>query len=160
MTPELDNFDRRILALVQVSNRTSSERIASEIGLSAAAVQRRLKRLRTEGVIKSDISVIDPNLIGRKMSFVVQVSLERERVDLLDAFKSQMRAEPAVQQCYYVTGSADFILIVTAESMVEFELFTRVAFFDNKNIRHFETNVVMDAVKVGLDLPVPSLEGE
>lgn len=160
MIPELDNFDRRILAIMQTSNRVGSERIASEVGLSAAAVQRRLKRMRAEGTIKSDVSVLDPIHVGRKMSFVVQVSLERERVDLLDAFKTQMRAEPAVQQCYYVTGSADFVLIVTAKDMADFECFTRVAFFDNKNIRHFETNVVMDAVKIGLQLPLPIQEAD
>lgn len=160
MPPELDNFDRRILALMQVSNRISSERIATEVGLSAAAVQRRLKRMRAEGTIKADVSVVDPVHVGRKMSFVVQVSMERERVDLLDAFKTQMRAEPTVQQCYYVTGSADFILIVTAKDMADFERFTRVAFFENKNIRHFETNVVMDDVKTGLQLPLSLLDSD
>lgn len=160
MSSELDNFDRQILALVQVSNRISSERIADEVGLSAAAVQRRLKRMRAEGTIQSDVSVLDPAHVGRKMSFVVQVSLERERVDLLDAFKTQMRAESAVQQCYYVTGSADFVLIVTAQDMADFERFTRVAFFDNKNIRHFETSVVMDTVKMGLQLPLSLDDGD
>lgn len=88
------------------------------------------------------------------MTFVVQVTLERERSDLMDAFKKEMKANPIVQQCYYVTGSSDFILILTAEDMEAYDAFTREAFFDNTNIRGFQTNVVMDAVKTGLFVPV------
>ena len=150
----IDSFDRKILEIVQYSNRTTSEQIAEQIGLSPAAVQRRLKRLREQKTIVADVSVVSPKSIGRAMTFVVQVTMERERADLMDAFKKEMKQNPAVQQCYYVTGSADFILIVTAHDMEDYDQFTREAFFDNTNIRGFQTNVVMDPVKVGLFLPV------
>ncbi|MBY4675815.1 Lrp/AsnC family transcriptional regulator [Marinobacterium arenosum] len=155
----IDNFDRRILEIVQHSNRTTSEQIAEQVGLSPAAVQRRLKRLREQRTIVADVAVVNPKAIGRPMSFVVQVTMERERADLMDAFKKEMKLHPAVQQCYYVTGSADFILIVTAKDMEDYDQFTREAFFDNTNIRGFQTSVVMDSVKVGLFMPVVE-EGE
>ncbi|OMH27170.1 ArsR family transcriptional regulator [Motiliproteus sp. MSK22-1] len=150
----IDSFDRKILEIVQHSNRTTSEQIAEQVGLSPAAVQRRLKRMREQHIIQADISVVSPRKIGRSMTFVVQVSLERERADLMDAFKKEMKKNKAVQQCYYVTGSSDFILIVTAVDMEGYDRFTRESFFDNTNIRSFQTNVVMDAVKVGLSVPV------
>ena len=150
----IDNFDRKILEIVQHSNRTTSDQIAEQVGLSPAAVQRRLKRMREQQVIQADISVVNPKSIGRPMTFVVQVSLERERADLMDAFKKEMKNNKAVQQCYYVTGSSDFILVVTAADMEGYDRFTRDSFFDNANIRSFQTNVVMDAVKVGLSLPL------
>ncbi len=153
-TVSIDNFDRRILEIVQQSNRTTSDQIAEQVGLSPAAVQRRLKRMREQRVIQADIAVVNPRSIGRAMTFVVQVSLERERADLMDAFKKEMRNNQAVQQCYYVTGSSDFILVVTATDMEGYDRFTRESFFDNPNIRSFQTNVVMDAVKVGLSIPV------
>lgn len=72
-----------------------------------------------------------------------------------------MRQSPEVQQCYYVTGSADFMLVVTAPDMATYEDFTRRKFFDNPNIRGFRTSVVMDRVKVGLDVPLaPDVSGE
>lgn len=61
-----------------------------------------------------------------------------------------------VQQCYYVTGTADFILVVTAEDMESYEEFTRITFFEDPNVRSFQTNVVMDSVKVGLSVPMGS----
>ncbi|MGH1542898.1 MAG: Lrp/AsnC family transcriptional regulator [Arenicella sp.] len=150
----VDGFDCKILEIVQQSNRVTSESIAEQIGLSPAAVQRRLKRMREQNIIGSDISVINPKAVGRPMTFIVQVSLERERADLIDAFKIDIKNNKAVQQCYYVTGSADFILVVTASDMDGYDRFTRDTFFGNNNIRGFQTNVVMDAVKVGLSVPL------
>ncbi|ABU72835.1 MULTISPECIES: Lrp/AsnC family transcriptional regulator [Vibrio] len=155
-TPPLsvDSFDRKILDIVQHSNRATSDTIADQVGLSPAAVQRRLKRMRAQGVIQADISVVNPKAVGQTMTFVVQVTLERERVDLMHNFKKEMTANRSVQQCYYVTGSSDFILIVTAADMEGYDKFTREAFFDNANIKSFQTNVVMDNVKVGLTIPI------
>ena len=157
--PSVDNFDRKILDIVQVSNRTTSDQIAEQVGLSPAAVQRRLKRMRAQGIIQADVSVINPKAIGHAMTFVVQVTLERERVDLMHNFKKEMNANRSVQQCYYVTGSSDFILIVTAVDMEGYDNFTREAFFDNANIKSFQTNVVMDPVKVGLTIPIDDQHG-
>ncbi|TIO55284.1 MAG: Lrp/AsnC family transcriptional regulator, partial [Mesorhizobium sp.] len=61
---------------------------------------------------------------------------------------------PEVQQCYYVTGEADFILVVTVATMADYEALTRRLFFENNNVRRFRTFVAMDRVKVGLEVPV------
>ncbi len=151
---KLDNFDNKILALMQQSNRITSDQIAEQIGLSPAAVQRRLKRLREQEMIHADVSIINPKAVGIEVTLVVQVTLEREQANLLDNFKKEMRSNTAVQQCYYVTGSTDFILIVTAKSMKDYEDFTNEVFFNNPNIRNFQTNVVMDPVKIGLTVPI------
>ncbi len=153
-TANVDSFDRKILQIMQQSNRTTSDQIAEQVGLSPAAVQRRIKKMREQGIIQSDISVVDPKAVGQGVTMIVQVSLERERLDLLDEFKKEMKNNPSVQQCYYVTGTADFILLVTARDMEDYDRFTRAVFFDNPNIRNFQTNVVMDSVKVGLSVPV------
>ncbi len=150
----IDSFDCKILEIIQQSNRTTSEQIAEQVGLSPAAVQRRMKRMREQNIVSADIAVVNPKSVGRSVTLVVQVSLERERADLLDTFKKEMKQNPAVQQCYYVTGSADFVLIVTARDMEDYEQFTREVFFDNLNIRNFQTSVVMDTVKTGLSVPV------
>ncbi|GHF59501.1 DNA-binding Lrp family transcriptional regulator [Amycolatopsis bartoniae] len=151
---ELDPLDQAILSRLQVDSRTIAESIGAQVGLSAAAVQRRIKRLRETGVIAGEVAVIEPRAVGVDMTFIVDVEMERERIEVLDAFRKQVQADPAVQQCYYVTGSADFVLVVMCRDMAEFEAFTRRAFFDNGEVRHFTTSVVMDRVKVGLTVPL------
>ena len=122
---ELDRIDIGILQAVQQNNRLTSEELGERVGLSATACQRRLKRLRAEGVIESDISVISPKAVGRPVSMLVLVSLERERADIVDKFKSAIRSTPEVMIGYYVTGDADFVLLITAKDMEDYERFTR-----------------------------------
>jgi len=154
MVADLDSADLRLLALMQADSGTPINTLADSTGLSSASVQRRLRRLRERGVIAREVAVIDPAAVGLGMSFVVMVELERERIDQLDAFRRKVLREPHVQQCYYVTGEADFVLMCVTRDMAEFEELTRRLFFGDENVRRFRTSVVMGRTKVGLTLPV------
>lgn len=151
---DLDNFDVAILRCLQVDNRQTSEAIGAEIGLSPTACQRRIKRLRASGVIASEVAILDPDRIGGRLTLIVQVLLARGRTDIIDSFKREIRDIPEVQQCYYVTGEHDFILVVTAEDMAAYEKLTRRIFFANPNIQKFQTIVAMESVKLGLQIPL------
>lgn len=151
---DLDHFDLALLNLLQQDNRQTSEALAIAVGLSPTACQRRMKRLREAGYIAADIAVLDPVKAGGRLTLVVQVDLARGRADIIDAFKREMRSVPEVQQCYYVTGESDFILIITARDIGHYEQLTRRIFHDNPNIRKFHTQVVMDSVKLSLTIPL------
>lgn len=158
MPTDLDAADRRLLDVLQDDNRLSAERIAERIGSSRSAVQRRLARLRAAGVIAGDVAVLDADAVGGLMTFVVDVELERERIDLLDDFRRSVLAIDEVQQCYYVTGRSDFALVITARDMNAYEALTRRLFTENPNIRRFATSVVVDRVKVGMKVPLSQEE--
>ncbi len=154
MPVPLDRIDRKILAILQKDARHSADTLADRIGASRSSVQRRLKRLNETGVIKREVVQLDPGKVDAKMTFVVEVELERERVDLLDEFKRSMMALEEVQQCYYITGHADFFLIVLANDMKDYDRFSRQVFVENPNIRRFATSVVVDRVKASLQVPL------
>lgn len=156
----IDSFDLKILSLMQTNNRLTSNQLAEAVGLSATACQRRLNRLREERVIEGDVSVVSPKAIGRDMMMLVSVSLERERADIIDRFKQAIRSSPEIMMGFYVTGDADFLLVVTAESMDAYEAFSRRFFYRIQDIKSFKTTVVMDRVKVGLALPIAHTEPE
>lgn len=151
---DLDRIDARILGIVQFDNRATSADIGAAVGLSATAVQRRLKKLRAEGVIEADVSIVNLRAIKRPISMFVLVTLERERADIVDRFKQSIRQTPEVMNGYYVTGDTDFLLIVTAESMEDYETFTRKFFYENADIKNFKTLVIMDRVKIGFSAPI------
>jgi Lrp/AsnC family leucine-responsive transcriptional regulator len=153
---ELDKIDSHLLDLVQRNNRLSSEELGEKVGLSSTGVQRRLKRLRLEGVIEADVSIVSPKAIGRHITMLVLVSLERERADIVDRFKQAIVNTTEVMSGFYVTGDADFVLMVTANDMQDYELFTRRFFYENPDIKWFKTMVVMDRVKAGFTLPMPT----
>lgn len=153
-TPPLDTFDLRILARYQHDTQTPAGRIGDDIGLSPAAVQRRLKRMRETGVIEQEVAQISPRAVGFAVTCIVGVDLDRELAADLDRFRQKMARCEEVQQCYYVTGSTDFILVVLAPDMEAYEAFTRRVLLDDDNVKSFVTYVVLDRVKTGVTVPV------
>lgn len=151
---ELDSFDLAILRILQNNNAMPQREIGEEVSLSAAAVQRRIKRMEESGVIRSNIAVLDPMKIGQLITLFVEVEVESEKIELIDQIKARFAAAEEVQQCYYVTGDADFILIINVATMADYERLSRQLFFDNSNVRKFRTFVTMDRVKVGLSVPL------
>jgi len=150
----IDKLDAKILNLVQENNRLTVEQIGNMVGLSASACQRRLSRLREEKVIRDDVSIVDPGKVGKKLTMIIDVTVDREKPDIMKQFKDAMRAHPQVMQCYYVTGDKDFIMIVSVRDMQEFEAFQNEFCTENPAISRFSTSVVVDPVKVGLSVPV------
>jgi len=144
----LDEYDKKLLKLLQRNNRLTTEELSSEVNLSQSAVQRRITRLRAEKIIKADVSIISPKAIGIGITCVVDVNLLEGNSKSIEAFKKSMLQCQEVSQCYYVTGTYDFVLIVHTSDMAHFEEFQKRQLMDNPNLKHFYTHVVMDSVKV------------
>ena len=155
---DMDDIDVLLLNAVQRNNKLTSDQLGDLVGLSPTACQRRLKRLRSEGVIEGDVSIVSPKAVGRPISMLVLVSLERERTDIIDRFKKAIRSTAEIMIGLYVTGEADFALIVTARDMQDYEQFTRRFFYENPDIKGFKTMVVMDRVKASFVLPISASE--
>lgn len=144
----IDDFDKNILNLVQENSRRPLAEIAETIGLSVAATQKRLKKLRTDKVILKEVALVDPKKVGCSMTFIVEVELEHDRNSDLTKLRKKIADEPLIQQSYYVTGTADFVLIVRARDMNEFEGMTRRVFFDDRYIRKFTTSVALTSAPI------------
>lgn len=151
---DLDQFDLAILAIIQRDNTTPQRTIGEAINLSAPAVQRRIKRMEESGVIQANVAVVDPMKLGQAITIFVEVEMESERAEEIDAAKRAFFSTPEVQQCYYVTGEFDFVLVMLVPSMEAYEGLTRRLFFGNNNVKRFRTFVAMDRIKVGLSVPL------
>lgn len=150
---QLDNYDRKLLNILQDNNKLSQRELAEKVSLSPSAVNRRIAALETTGVIKSNVSVVDPIAVGRPITVIVEVKLENERLDLLDEIKKRFTGHAQVQQVYYVTGDFDFLLVINVKDMAEYEQLTRDIFFFG-NIKQFKTYVAMQINKRTLKVNV------
>ena len=155
-----DRFDAELLNVVQDDNQLTAEQLSERVGLSSSACQRRLKRLRAEGLLTADVSLVSTKATGARVILVVLVSVEREQADLFANFKKQMKAHPEVTQCYYVTGNADFILIVNVASMEEYGAFAERVFINDRNIKSFQSYACMQQVKFTTKTMIPWQDGE
>jgi DNA-binding Lrp family transcriptional regulator len=154
MPIELDKLDRRILAMLQKDARRSAELVGAEVGLSASAVQRRIARLREEGVIAAEVAVVDPKRVGRPLTLIVEIEVERERPELVASLKQWIAAEAMIQEAWYVTGAGDYVLIVVARDVDDFEALMQRLVAENANVRRYHTRVALGTIKRSLLVPV------
>lgn len=149
-----DSFDKNILRILQRNNLTTQREIAYSVNLSAAAVHRRIHRLQADGVIVANTAILSPAKVGRPISVIVELEVESERPEQLEQVKRSLSEAPEIQQCYYVTGDVDFIVIASVTDMSEYEQLTKRLFFSNPNIKKFRTYVAMDRVKASFEMPI------
>ncbi|TNC06439.1 Lrp/AsnC family transcriptional regulator [Methylobacterium terricola] len=145
-TRTIDQFDRALLREVERNNLAPARILAERIGLSESAVMRRLRRLRQTGVIVADRSVIDPAVLGAPLLLHVLVSFERETLELLDTFIRTLRQYQEVKAAWYVTGEADFVIVLRLASMSAYDEFVREVFHNDPNIKSFRSIVAIREV--------------
>ena len=158
MPMSLDKIDRRILAVVQKDARRPAEMIGADVGLSASAVQRRMARMREEGIITAEVAVVDPMSVGHPLTMIVDVEVERERPELLASLKQWIAAQPFIQEAWYVTGAGDYVLIVIARDVDDFEAAMQRMIAENANVRRFHTRVALSTLKRGLLVPMTAMD--
>jgi Lrp/AsnC family transcriptional regulator, leucine-responsive regulatory protein len=151
----LDSFDFAILRILQQNNRMALQEIGRAVNLSSTAVQRRVRRMEDANIIQANIAMVDLAAVGRPITLIVEVVVDSEHANLLDAARDDFASAPEVQQCYYVTGAVDFILVLTVSTMEEYESLSRRLFLENTNVKHFQTFVAMNRVKTGVSVPMP-----
>lgn len=152
--PGLDSFDLAILRILQQDSTVPQRQIGEKVNLSAASVQRRIKRMEKDGIIAAQAACLEPAHVGLPITIVVEVELKTDSWGEISDIKKQFLNAPEIQQCYYVTGETDFVLIVIVGSMVEYEELTQRLFFSNEDIKKFKTFVTMDRTKVNMGLNI------
>jgi Lrp/AsnC family leucine-responsive transcriptional regulator len=151
---KLDSFDIAILRVLQKDGTAPQRQIAESVNLSAPSVQRRIKRMEREGVISVQAAILNPAKVGLPLTIIVEVELKTETEGEIDQIKKNFQDAPEIQQCYYVTGEVDFVLIAIVSDMAEYEDLTRRLFFSNDNIKKFRTFVTMDRTKTSVELNI------
>ncbi|MCC7045321.1 MAG: Lrp/AsnC family transcriptional regulator [Alphaproteobacteria bacterium] len=151
---DLDPIDRKLLSLLQRDARMANQDLARAVGLSPPACLKRVRRLREGGVILADTATIDPRALGYSVMVLAHVSMERPREDLGGAFERKLRAMPQVLQCWKVAGETDFVMLVCARSLDEYQQFARDVLASDMNLRDYRSDIVLAEVKPRAPLPV------
>lgn len=117
----LDAIDRNIVRLLRLNARMSNTKLAEEVGLSPSACLRRIRILEHEGVIRGYTALVDHAARESAMAVIINITLERQTEDYLNRFEAAVRKYPEIQECYLMTGGADYLLRVEVENAAEFE---------------------------------------
>jgi DNA-binding Lrp family transcriptional regulator len=154
--PILDEFDHHLLDLLQRDAALTLTALGDAVGLSASAVQRRIARYRKAGLMRQ-VAVLDAALLPAATLAAVWVTMERDTQRLHAAFRARMRAAPEVQQCYAVAGQWDYLVIIVARSVAHYREVAERLFVEEGTVKRYETRLVFDIIKQGLNLPTAPL---
>lgn len=136
----LDETDKRLLELLQSDASLSNQALAERAHTSAPTALRRIKRLRDMGLIERQVAILRPERLaeiqGHGLTALVEITLERQGEEHLEAFESRAVADPAVQQCYRVSPGPDFVLVVHSADMPGHLALTQRLFTSDANVRN------------------------
>jgi Lrp/AsnC family leucine-responsive transcriptional regulator len=107
-------------------------------------------------VIEAEAAIVSPEALGQSLTAIVEVTLDTDRPNGVEEFQRAIQAAPEVMQAYYVTGNADYILVITARNMANYEAFARKFLSKKPHVKYSRTSIVMRRVKRGLTLPLTS----
>ncbi len=155
----IDDADLRLLDLLQNDASRTNQALAELAHLSPPTSLRRVKRLRALGVIEREVAVLQPDrlaaLIGHGLTALVEITLERQGVEQLDAFEARVLPESAVQQCYRVSPGPDFVLVVFCPNMPAYHALAQRLFTSDANVRNIKAFFSIKRAKFDPRLPLP-----
>ncbi len=157
MPAALDDFERKLLAILQVDSSRSNAEMAAEIGLSEAPCWRRVQRLKKDGYIRAQVSLLDRRKIGLNAQIFAQVKLTAHGRSNLTEFSEAIRNFPEVLDCFVLMGPVDFMLRIVAKDIESYERF----FFDKLSqvpgVQEINSMVALSEIKSTTALPISEL---
>jgi Lrp/AsnC family leucine-responsive transcriptional regulator len=108
----MDEFDRKILAILRQDGRITFTDLAEKVGLSKTPCQQRVRRLVASGVIVGFRAIVDPARIGLDHVAFAEVKLSDTREAALNEFNAAVRRIPEVEECHMIASSFDYLLKV------------------------------------------------
>jgi Lrp/AsnC family leucine-responsive transcriptional regulator len=146
-----DKLDRGILRLLQQNGRETYDVIGEQVGLSASAVLRRVKRLEEAGVIDRYVALVKPEAVGLALTAYLNVRLEkhteRHKRNPMDLFRASVQAWPEVVECAALTGDMDYLLRVVVQDMAHYSRFIMDTLLKHPSVQDCKTSFVLDRVK-------------
>ena len=136
----MDEIDKKILEQLQENCALTNLELATLVHISPATCLRRVKKLVQSGVIERQVAILSPEKLGAGLTAIVEITLDRQSAEALEAFERRVLDEPALQQCYRVSPGPDFVLVLQVKDMADYHalvhrLFTAAAHV--RNVRSF-----------------------
>ena len=152
----IDRTDEKILAIMQSNNQLTCSEMAERVSISSSACRRRIEALRRNGTIVGDVSLINPDVLGKRLVVIALVTLERDTPDAHASFRRAMLDLPQVLDCEYVAGNCDYAVRFKLGSMEEYDVLIDQHFTANPAVKRVDSLVVMKTVKGPRELFAPA----
>ncbi|MER9977178.1 Lrp/AsnC family transcriptional regulator [Mesorhizobium sp. M0085] len=151
---QLDTWDIRILSEIQLDGRISKSELAKRVHLSASACSERLRVLQAAGIIEGFYARLSPALIGGIISIMVEVVLDRHRLEDQRHFEAAIQNVPEILDCWAIGGRIDYLMRVSSPSMAAYQDFMEGLLQAGLGINQYYSLVVTKPVKANSPIPL------
>ncbi len=141
---QLDEIDRKLLALLSKNSRRTNNSLAQELGIAASTCLARLNALRDSGVISRFTIEVDPQVLGRELEALIFVKIRPGARHLMSNFASEMRSKPGVRQLFFLGGADDFVLHVAVRNSADVRQFVLDNLSANPAVATTQTSLVFE----------------
>lgn len=155
----LDAIDLRLLEQLQSDAGLTNDALARAVHVSPATCLRRVKRLTESGIIERRVALLAAEKLGASLTAIVEIVLDRQTSEALDAFESRAIAETAVLQCHRVSPGPDFVLIVQVADMPGYDALVQRLFTADANVRNVKSFFSVRRAKFETRTVLPELPG-
>lgn len=155
---KLDDTDWTLLATLQQDAAQSNQALAERARVSPPTALRRVRRLQGEGLISAQVALLDEDRIaalqGHGLTAIVEVTLDRQGAEYLEAFERRAVLHEAVRQCYRVSPGPDFVLIVRVADMPAYQALAERLFTQDANVRNVRSFFSVKRAKFDTQVPL------
>lgn len=151
---QIDQFDRKILSLLQEDARLTNNDLSERVNLSPSQCSRRRQRLEEAGLIKGYRAVLDRERLGFPLVNVISVTLATHNRDNARRFAELLRGLPEVQEAHALTGEMDYVLKVVTRDLKSLSEFVNDVLLPHESVQHVKTAIVLETLKEAGPLPL------
>ena len=156
MEVDLDRTNRAILNALQEDGRITNAELAERVHLSPSACLRRVRRLEEAGIIDRYVALLDPAAIGRSTHVFVEITLQSQAEELLDAFEAEVADAPEVMSCHLMAGAADYLVHVVVADVADYERLHRTHLAQLPGVATLHSSFAIRAVHTGTAHRLPT----
>ncbi|MGU7771942.1 Lrp/AsnC family transcriptional regulator [Burkholderia sp. MR1-5-21] len=152
----LDRIDIGILNQLQQNARITNAELARAVNLTATPCFNRVRALEKLGLVKQQVTLLDPEPLGLRINVFIQVSLEKQVEDALRRFEEAISQRPEVMECYLMSGDADYLLRVVMPDMRTLERFIIERLTTIPGVSNIRSSFALKQVRYKTALPLPA----
>ena len=122
---QLDRTDRKLLSALVANGRATQQELGEAAGLSPSAAARRQKALEDSGILRGYRADLNLRKLGLGTTVMVTITLDSQSEEAMEAFEAAVADGPSIIRCHLMSGRNDYLLVVRASSIEDYEIIHR-----------------------------------
>lgn len=151
---EFSDPERALLREIQRDAAASLAELGDRAGMAQSTVWRKLQEFEAAGIVTGRVALLDPRKVGAGLCVFASVSLHDHAEEAVNAFARAVRDYPEIQECYAVSGTADYILKIRVADVEAYEQFMTHRLLRNPHVRSVVSSFALKEIKYATALPL------